>query len=145
MEVQANDHVKVEYEGKLEDGTIFDSSKNHGKPLEFKAGTGQVIKGFDSAVIGMKKDEEKTITIKPEDGYGPVRKELVTDIPKQKLPEGEVKEGMVLAVQSPDGQQFPATVIKVHEDKITIDMNPPLAGKTLNFKLKVTDIKRDKE
>ncbi|MFT4260893.1 MAG: FKBP-type peptidyl-prolyl cis-trans isomerase [Candidatus Woesearchaeota archaeon] len=143
MEVQANDQVKVEYEGKLEDGTIFDSSEKHGKPLEFKAGTGQVIKGFDSAVIGMKKDEEKNITITPEEGYGPVRKELVTDIPKQKLPEGEVKEGMVLAVQSPDGQQFPATVVKVHEDKITIDMNPPLAGKTLNFKLKVTDIKRE--
>lgn len=144
MTVKKNDHVHVEYEGTLEDGTIFDTSKNHGQPLKFQVGVGQVIKGFDEALIGMKEGEEKQITIKPEEGYGPRREELVTDIPKQKLPEGEVKEGMVLAVQSPDGQQFPATVIKVHEDKLTIDLNPPLAGKTLNFKLKLTKIETEK-
>ncbi len=143
MEVQQNDHVTVEYEGKLDDGTIFDSSEKHGKPLEFKAGSGQVIKGFDSAIIGMKKGDEKNIKLESDEAYGPRRDELVTEIPKQKLPEGEVKEGMILAVQSPDGQQFPATVVKVHDDKLTIDLNPPLAGKRLHFKLKVVDVKRE--
>jgi FKBP-type peptidyl-prolyl cis-trans isomerase 2 len=142
MEIQTNDHVKVEYEGKLDDGTIFDSSEKHGNPLEFIAGVGQVIKGFDNALLGMKVGDEKEVKITPDEGYGEYRNELIAEIPKQKLPEGEITKGMILAVQSPDGQQFPATVKEVKEETLVLDMNAPLAGKTLNFKIKVVDIQR---
>lgn len=144
MKVQENDSIKVEYTGKLADGTVFDSSDKHGKPLEFKAGTSQVIKGFDEAVLGMEKGEEKTIDIPSENAYGPRRDELVSEVPKDQLPQDqEVQTGMTLAVKAPNGQEFPAVVTKVEDTSITIDMNPPLAGKDLQFELKIVDIQRE--
>lgn len=138
--VEKGNKIKVEYTGKLEDGSVFDSSKNHGKPLEFEVGSGQVIKGFDEGVLDMKVGDKKTLTLKPEEAYGPRRDELVSKVPKDKLPPGDVKEGMMLTVKSPEGHQFPATIVKVEEKDVTIDMNPPLAGKTLIFDLELVEI-----
>ena len=141
MKVEKGNKVKVEYEGKFDDGSVFDSSKTHGKPLEFIAGEGHVVPGFDNAIVGMEKDEEKEITIKPEEGYGPINAELSKEVPRDQLPKDqEPKMGMMLAVGLPNGQQVPATITKVSDDKITIDLNHPLAGKTLHFKIKVIDI-----
>lgn len=140
MSVKKGDKVKIEYEGTLEDGTVFDSSKNHGQPLEFEAGSGKVIPGFDNAIIGMEKDEEKTVNIPVGEAYGPKRDELIKEVPKSQLPEGEVKEGMMIGVGLPTGQQIPAKIIKVADESITLDLNHPLAGKALTFKLKVVDI-----
>lgn len=140
MEVKKGSKVKIHYTGTLDNGQVFDSSEGR-EPLEFEAGTGKVIKGFDSAVMGMKKDEEKEVKLKPEDAYGERNDELKQKIPKEKinLP-GEIKPGMTLAVTAPDGQQFPVQVLGVEDDNVVIDLNHPLAGQNLNFKIKVVDV-----
>lgn len=136
--VKKGSKVKVEYTGTFDDGTVFDSSEKHGQPLEFEAGAGQVIKGFDDAIIAMKKGEERTIHIEAKDAYGEHNPQLVKIIPKENLPEG-AKVGTVLAIGLPTGQRIPATVTKVSAKEATIDINHPLAGKALNFKLKIVD------
>jgi len=141
MVVKKGDKVKVEYTGTLEDGTVFDSSDNHDAPLEFEVGSGQIIKGFDEAVVGMEKGEEKEMTLKPEEAYGDYNPELVKELPKENIPEDqEIKPGMTLVMALPDGRQMPLRVTKVTEEAITIDLNPPLAGKTLIFKIKLVEI-----
>ncbi len=138
--VKKGDKVKIEYTGKLEDGKVFDTSEGRA-PLEFEAGAGKVIPGFDKAVEGMELNEEKTFSIKSEEAYGPVRKELVQEFPRDKLPEKpEPEVGMMLALQGPDGRQIPAKITKVESDKVTIDINHPLAGKDLTFEIKVVGI-----
>ena len=139
--VSAGSIVKVEYVGSFENGTIFDSSEIHGQPLEFKAGSGQMIKGFDNAVIGMRLGEEKTITLNPADAYGSYNPELIATLPREELPEGKpVKLGMMIVIGAQNGQQIPALITEVNENNFTIDLNHPLAGKALIFKIKVVDI-----
>ncbi|MCK4808472.1 MAG: peptidylprolyl isomerase [Candidatus Aenigmarchaeota archaeon] len=141
MPVKKGDKVKVEYTGTLEDGTVFDSSEKHGEPLEFEVGAGQMIKGFDDAVVDMEKGDEKEITLKPADAYGDPNPQLIQKVPKDKLPEGaDLKAGMQLAMALPNGQQIPATITEIGDTEVTIDINHPLAGKTLNFKVKVVDV-----
>ncbi|NCO10990.1 peptidylprolyl isomerase [Candidatus Pacearchaeota archaeon CG_4_9_14_0_2_um_filter_39_13] len=141
MKVKKGDKIKVSYEGRFEDGTVFDSSEKHGQPLEFIAGVGQVVPGFDKEVIGMEKGEEKEIVIEPKEGYGELNPDLRKAIPRDMLPKDqEPKEGMILMMQAPNGQQFPAKITKVDEKTITIDLNHPLAGKKLMFKIKMEDI-----
>jgi FKBP-type peptidyl-prolyl cis-trans isomerase 2 len=139
MKVEKGNKLKVEYTGTLEDGTVFDSSEKHGQPLEFEVGTGQLIKGFDEGVIGMEKGEEKEITIPADQAYGQPRDELVQKVPKDKLPE-DIKEGALLISKLPNGQQIPAKIIKIEDKEVTVDLNHPLAGKTLKFKVKVLEI-----
>ena len=140
MPIKKGDKIKVEYEGKLEDGTVFDSSEKYGKPLEFEVGAGNLIKGFDAAVIGMEKGEEKEITIPSAEAYGDPNPNLVKKIPRDKLPKDkEPKAGMILALGTPDGKQIPAKITDVTDKEITIDLNHPLAGKTLIFKVKVVE------
>lgn len=141
MPVKKGDKVKVEYTGTLEDGTVFDSSEKHGEPLEFEVGAGQMIKGFDDAVVGMEKGDEKEITLKPADAYGDPNPQLIQKVPKDKLPEGaDLKAGMQLAMALPNGQQIPATITEIGDTEVTIDINHPLAGKTLKFKVKVVNV-----
>ncbi|MFH1770199.1 MAG: peptidylprolyl isomerase [archaeon] len=138
MVVKKGDKVKIEYIGSFEDGTVFDASEKHGQPLEFEAGTGKVIKGFDKAIIGMKVGQEKEVTIKPEEGYGMPHNDLVRDVPRDRLPKDqEPKPGMMLIMGTPDGQQIPARIVSVTTDTVKIDLNHPLAGRTLKFKLKL--------
>jgi len=132
--------IKVEYTGTLDDGSVFDSSEKHGTPLEFEAGAGQVIPGFDDAIMGMKVGEEKDVTLPPEQAYGELNPQLRKEIPKTQLPAGNYKKGMMLALNMPDGNQLPATIVAVSDSNITLDFNSPLAGKTLHFKLKVVEI-----
>ena len=139
--VAKGNKIKVEYTGTLEDGTVFDSSKKHNSPLEFIVGEGQLIKGFDDAVIGMKIGEEKEITLPPEEAYGQHNPEFVRDMPKNMFPENqEIKPGMIFMVDLQDGRQLPVRVTNVTEENVTIDLNPPLAGKTLIFKIKIVEI-----
>jgi len=139
MTVKKGDKIKIEYTGTLEDGTVFDSSEKHGQPLEFEVGSGMVIPGFDNAVMGMEKDEEKEVTIQPADAYGEPNPQLVKDIPKDQLPP-EAKEGAMLMMQLPNGAKMPAKITKMTEENATLDLNHPLAGKVLKFKIKVVDI-----
>ncbi|MFH1455728.1 MAG: peptidylprolyl isomerase [archaeon] len=140
MKVKKGDKIKVEYTGTFDDGKIFDSSLGK-QPLEFEVGVGQVIKGFDEALIGMEKGEEKDIKIKPKDAYGEPKEELIKKIPKDQMPkEKEMKKGMILVLSTPTGQQFPAVVKDVSDKEVTLDLNHPLAGKNLNFKFKIIEI-----
>jgi FKBP-type peptidyl-prolyl cis-trans isomerase 2 len=143
MPVKSGDKVKVDYTGTLEDGTVFDSSTHgdHSHPLEFEAGSGQVIKGFDKAVIGMEVGQEKEVKISPEEAYGERREELMKEMPRSNLPEGKEPEaGMMLAMSTPDGRQIPVRIAEVKDDNVILDMNHPLAGKTLIFKIKLLEI-----
>jgi len=139
MKVEKGNKLKVEYTGTLEDGTVFDSSEKHGQPLEFEVGAGHLIKGFDEGILGMEKGEEKEITIPADQAYGQPREELVQKVPKDKLPE-DIKEGALLISKLPNGQQIPAKIIKIDGNEVTVDLNHPLAGKTLKFKVKVLEI-----
>ena len=139
--IKKGNKVKIEYTGTFDDGIVFDASEKHGQPLEFEVGSGQVIKGFDDAVVGMKKGEEKKIAIPPAEAYGEVKAELNKKVPRKQLPQDqEPKVGMVLAVGLPNGQQFPARIVAVTTEDVTINLNHPLAGKTLHFKIKVAEV-----
>ncbi len=145
--VKKGDKVKITYEGKLETGEVFDSSeKQGGQPLEFAVGEGKIIKGFDEAVQGMEKGEEKEFTVEPSDAYGEVKDDLKREVPKNYLPQDqEVKEGMVLIAKTPEGQQMPVKIEKINDDSVTVDFNHPLAGKKLQFKIKVEDVQPAEE
>jgi len=133
--------VTVDYTGKLDDGTVFDTSEGK-QPLQFQAGKGEVIKGFDDAVMGMSVGEEKTVEIPPAQGYGDTKEELVQSVPKSAFPGNvEVKEGMKLQLKNPAGQMMIATVLKIEAEQVKLDLNHPLAGKILHFTLKLVSVK----
>jgi len=139
--VKKGDKIKVEYVGSLEDGTVFDSSEKHDTPLEFVAGSGQLIQGFDDAVIGMKEGEEKEVEIPPEKAYGHHNPELIKELPRNCFPQNkEIKPGMAFSMKMQNGQQVPFRISNISKDKITVDLNPPLAGRTLKFKIKLLSI-----
>lgn len=140
MAIQKGQKVKVNYTGTFENGEVFDSSEKHEKPLEFVCGAGQMIPGFDAAVVGMEKGEEKEIKIQPNEGYGDHNPQLVQKVPIDQMPkEPKPAVGMMLAVGLPNGQQLPAKITEVTETDVTIDVNHPMAGKVLNFKIKIED------
>ncbi len=139
--VKGGDMVKVEYTGKLDDGSIFDSSNNHGKPLEFQVGSGQVIKGFDDALMGMSEGEEKEFRILPNDAYGQHDPTLVQKVSREVFPkDAELTPGLLFEAGLPTGERVPAMISEVGQDTVTVDLNHPLAGKTLNFRIKLKEI-----
>ncbi len=132
--------VKVHYTGRLNDGTVFDTSANR-DPLEFTLGDGNMIKGFDSAVYGMQAGEEKSITIPCEEAYGEKREDMMLDIPIDQVPPHIQPElGMELSLQNQAGQPVPVKVVHVDEQKITLDANHPLAGQDLIFDIRLVAI-----
>lgn len=139
--IKTGDKVTVEYEGTLDDGTVFDSSERHDEPLTFEVGAGQIIKGFENAMVGMEKGDEKDITLQPSDAYGEHNPELIKTLPRDQFPkEEEIKSGMRCFMRLPDGRQIPAVIVEAADETVTIDLNHPLSGKTLNFKIKVVDV-----
>ena len=141
MTAKNGDKVKIEYTGTLEDGTIFDSSADHGNPLEFEVGSGQVIKGFDDAILGMNEGEEKQFSIEPADAYGEHDPTLVQKVPREIFPQdAELVPGLLFEAGLPTGEKVPATITDVQGGIVSVDLNHPLAGKKLNFKIKVSTI-----
>lgn len=139
-QVETGNHVKVWYKGTLEDGSVFDSTEEHGEPLEFDVGRQQMIPGFEKAMMGMKVGEEKKIHLTTDDAYGNRDERLVQKIPLKNFPKGDFKEEQMLMLQTPDGYPIQAVVKKLEKDTITLDMNHPLAGKALNFQIKLLEI-----
>ncbi len=136
---QAGDKVKVHYQGTLADGTIFDSSEGR-EPLEFTLGTGQVIPGFDAAVIGLSPGQSVVTTIQPEDAYGPANPEMIIEVERDRFPEDmELEEGLELQL-SGGGEAFLVRVVAIAADKVTLDGNHPLAGEALTFKIQLESI-----
>jgi len=131
--------VSVNYTGKLEDGTVFDSSLLEGRtPLSVTIGQGQLIKGFESALIDMIKGEKKTVEIEPSEGYGPTNPQMVVEIPKTNVPP-DIEVGHMLQGNSPQGP-VNVKVIEINEETVTLDGNHPLAGKKLIFEIEVVGI-----
>ncbi len=135
--VAVGDNISVYYTGTLTNGTVFDS--NVGKsPLTFTVGSGQLIKGFDQGVIGMRLNETKTITIPANEAYGEVNQSLIVTVPRSQFGNETVTVGM--GVSTGTGMQGVVTALGT--DNVTVDFNPALAGKTLIFKIQVVEIKK---
>lgn len=132
------DKIKVHYTGTLDDGTVFDSSEGK-EPLEFKIGESQVIAGFENAVKEMSMNQEKTFKIESKDAYGSVNDQLIISVPREKFPP-QIEVGGQLILKGPERQNIPGIVTEVKEDTVTVDLNHPLAGKDLTFKIKIVGI-----
>ncbi|MHA1898745.1 MAG: FKBP-type peptidyl-prolyl cis-trans isomerase [Promethearchaeota archaeon] len=144
MPIKEGMKVKVQYKGTLDDGTVFDSSEAHGgEALEFVVGEHKIIPGFESAVIGHEKDDVINIKIEPEDAYGPYNENAVQPVPRSQFPQDiEPKPGMVIGISEVHGDhthQIPAIIKEVKDDLVFLDLNHPLAGKVLNFEIKIVD------
>ncbi len=135
--IEKGSKVKVHYTGKLDDNEVFDSSTGK-EPLEFTVGEGQLIPGFEQGVMGLNAGDKKTIELEPEQAYGPVREDLINEVPKQNLPEG-VEVGQALQAQTEQGP-VRVTVVELNEEIGKVDANHPLAGKKLIFDLEVVEV-----
>ncbi len=133
------DRVRVHYTGRLEDGQVFDSSRE-GEPLEFTVGAGEVIPGFDEAVRGLNVGDSKTVEIESDDAYGPRRDALVTQVSREaaQFPV-EPQVGMHFGLPLQDGNQIEVVVTEVTDTHVTIDGNHPLAGQKLIFDVELVD------
>lgn len=139
-QAQNGDTVKIHYTGTLDDGTVFDTS-NGRDPLEFTLGEGQVIPGFEEAVLGMEVKEEKTFTIDCKQAYGPYNQEMVINVQRNQFPPDITPEvGQQLQLKQPQGQVVLVTVTNLTEDTVTMDANHPLAGKDLTFNVQLVEI-----
>ncbi len=138
--VAPNKVVEVHYEGKLADGTVFDSS-DEDAPLEFVYGVGMLIPGLEEGMEGMAIGEKATIEVLAEDAYGPHDDQQLQEIPRSQIdPEIELEEGMQLMGQSPQGPMI-VTVVEFDEQNVMIDFNHPLAGEDLTFEIEVISIR----
>ena len=137
---QEGNTVSIHYTGRLEDGTVFDSSEGR-EPLQFTVGAGQVIPGFENAVLALETGQSSTTTIPPEDGYGPRRTDLIVKMQRTELP-GDVdpEVGQHFHLSMPDGTPVPVIVSAVGPMTVTFDANHPLAGKTLIFDIKLLSV-----
>lgn len=139
-QAKQGDTVKIHYTGKLEDGTVFDTSTGR-DPLQFNIGENQVIQGFEKGVTGMALNESKTITIPSDEAYGPHREEMVLNIPRDQFPPNiEPEIGQQLELGQENGQTTIAIVSQVSESNVTLDTNHPLAGETLIFDIQLIEI-----
>jgi FKBP-type peptidyl-prolyl cis-trans isomerase 2 len=138
--VNKGDKVNVHYHGRLTDGTTFDSSEGR-EPLSFTAGEGQVIKGFDDAVMAMKQGDKITVTIPVAEAYGPRNDDMVMDYPVSEFPADMKPEvGMELQMGDNQGNVFPVVIVDIKDEMVTLDANHPLAGQDLTFDLELVSI-----
>jgi len=142
MKAKQGDTVRVHYTGRLEDGTVFDSSLER-EPMELILGAGEVIPGFEQAVVGMSPGESKTFTVPAEQAFGPYREELVYEINRSLVPPDlHLEVGQQLALRQPQGPSIRVTVTEISESTVTLDANHPLAGEDLTFDVQLVEILR---
>ena len=141
--VENGKYVAVEYTGKLGNGEVFDSSEGR-QPLEVHMGAGEMIKGFESQLLGMAVNEKKVFTISPEDAYGPRNPEMMQSVPRSEVPpQMDVQIGMVIGLMTSQGERIPARIVKLDDEQLTLDLNHPLAGETLTFEIEVIGISNE--
>jgi peptidylprolyl isomerase len=140
MSIANGDTVSLHYTGKIDSGDVFDSSRER-EPLEVTVGQGQLIPGFEDALMGMSEGETKSFRIEPENAYGAHRPELVQDVARSMIPEEiDLKPGVRLNTRNEHGQEMTLTVIEADSEKVKLDANHPLAGKALNFDIEVMKV-----
>ena len=131
--------VSLDYTLKSPDGKLIETSKGR-EPLKYIHGQKMMIPGLEKELTGMKVGAEKHVTVKPEDGYGKINPNAVQEVPKEKIPPNALKVGAVLAAKSPEGMVVPMTVREIKEKTVVMDLNHPMAGKTLVFDVKIVDV-----
>ena len=133
--------VKVHYTGTLNNGEKFDSSHDRGQTLDFQVGKGQMIKGFDTALLEMEVGQTKKVNLQPLDAYGDIRPEAIQEVPKNQFPpDFKLDKGGMVEGRTQSGQPLRATIKEVKDTSIILDMNHPLAGKELNFEIELVEI-----
>jgi len=140
LAIQAGSMVAFDYTLTDESGKVIDTSKGK-EPMHYVHGKGQIIPGLEKELAGMTVGGEKKVTVKPEDAYGPVNPQAFQEVPKDKIPAEALKVGAVLTATGPEGQRVPVRVHEIKENTVVMDFNHPLAGKTLLFDIKITEIK----
>ena len=140
QKVETGHFVSVHYKGTLQNGEVFDTSEGR-HPLEVQMGAGQIISGFEKALIGMSLNEKKVFTLDPENAYGQKDDSLTHSFPRKDVPaEVNPEVGQTVALSTPEGQQVPAMITEVDDQKVVVDLNHPLAGQTLTFDIEVVGI-----
>jgi peptidylprolyl isomerase len=138
--IKSGDTVKMHYKGTLSDDSIFDSSEGR-DPLEFKAGSGQIIAGLDAALDGMAVGEKKVVNVPVDQAYGHINPAMQQAIPREGIPADiPLEVGLQLQMQTPEGHPLPVTVVAMDEATVTLDANHPLAGKDLTFDIEIVAI-----
>ena len=139
-DVQEGSIVSIEYTLTDDDGRVIDT--NVGKELlTFVQGAGQIVSGLEKELHGLKAGEQKKVRVKPEDGYGMPSPQAFQEMPRESIPAEAQKQGVALMAKGPDGRAIPIRVHEVKEKTVVVDFNHPLAGKTLNFDVRIKDIK----
>jgi peptidylprolyl isomerase len=139
-QAQNGNTVKVHYTGRLDDGSIFDTSDGR-DPLEFTIGEGQILRGFEQAVIGMTPGDSKSTMIPSENAYGPRHEDMVILVDRENVPQAvKPQVGQQLQIRDQQGQTFYVLVTEVTEANVTLDANHPLAGQNLSFEIKLMEI-----
>lgn len=138
--VETGNFVSVHYKGTLESGEVFDTSEGR-HPMEVQMGAGQIITGFEKALMGMSLNEKKVFTLEPEEAYGHKDDNLTHSFNRSEIPaEMEIEVGQTVALSSPEGQQVPAQIVEANDQKVVVDLNHPLAGETLTFDIEIVGI-----
>ena len=137
--------VRINYTGKLANGTVFDTSKSDGRgPLSFRLGQSQVLPKLETEIIGMSVGEKKTVAIDANDAYGPHQKQAIEKIPRSKIPDGvDLTVGNNLQATGHDGEIVPLRVLAANEETVTLDANHPLAGHNLTFEIELIEIVKE--
>ena len=138
--VENNMFVSLDYTGTLSNGEVFDTSRGR-QPLEIQMGAGQLIRGFEDALHGMAVNEKKTFTLEPEEAYGHRDESLTQKFPMADVPpEMDPQVGQTVGLSTADGQEIPAMIVSVDDQYVTVDLNHPMAGKTLTFDIEIKGI-----
>jgi FKBP-type peptidyl-prolyl cis-trans isomerase 2 len=141
--VENGQTVKIHYTGKFDDDTEFDNSRSRGEALTFQVGSGQLITGFDNAVVGMAIGEVKNVSLTPLEAYGESREELVQTISQSVFPQDyEFQVDSTVQGQNELGQDVVARIDSVGEDSVVLDFNHPMAGKNLNFEIELLSVEQ---
>jgi FKBP-type peptidyl-prolyl cis-trans isomerase SlyD len=139
MTITDGSTVSIEYTLSLDNGDVVDSNVGR-QPLTFEQGKGQIIPGLESELLGMGEGDAKKVSVPPETGYGPVRKEAILTLNRTQLPEGAQEVGTQVQGQGPNGQTLQGKVAALTDDKATLDFNHPLAGENLHFEVKILKV-----
>lgn len=141
--IENGSSVQIEYTLKDDAGTVLDSNKGR-NPLAYTQGEHRIIPGLEKALNGMKAGDEKQVTVKPEDGYGEADPQAVTEVPKESIPSTALVVGTKLVARNQTGEARMVVVKEVREQTVVLDLNHPLAGKTLHFDVKILGVEAPK-
>ncbi len=143
LTIQANTHVTLDYELRDEDGDLIDASESEdGEPIRYVHGYGMLVPGLEAALVGLRAGDEREVVVPADAGYGEYDDSLVLEIERGQLPDPRgVQVGDEFVAESPDGDELAMNVVEVHDDRVVVDANHPLAGMTLRYMVKVRDVR----